>query len=114
MKRPEPSCPTLPKVSGHGESTVPGIYLAGEIAGTLLIKLGPNQGVDVVEQIPEELDEPSGVDQGRLNLLIVVAGSAGDVVQMGCQMTSSDLLISGDRSATPWNCASHCNAMPCA
>ena len=43
LKRPEPSYPDLPVASADGESNIPGIYLAGEVAGTPLIKLGLNQ-----------------------------------------------------------------------
>ncbi|MHC4854655.1 MAG: hypothetical protein ACYTF5_21845, partial [Planctomycetota bacterium] len=39
-KRPEPSYPRLPQVDGNGQTTVPGVYAVGEIAGTPLIKLG--------------------------------------------------------------------------
>ena len=50
-KRPEPSYPDLPVASADGESNIPGIYLAGEVAGTPLIKLGLNQGFERVEPV---------------------------------------------------------------
>ncbi|MDF1662888.1 MAG: hypothetical protein P1V97_14015, partial [Planctomycetota bacterium] len=54
-KRPEPSYPSLPQVDETGRSNVPGIFLAGEAAGTPLIKLGLNQGHEVMEVIAEDL-----------------------------------------------------------
>ncbi|MEO1338057.1 MAG: hypothetical protein AAFV29_20605, partial [Myxococcota bacterium] len=45
--RPEPSYPTLPAVDERQESSVPGVYLVGEVAGVPLIKLGLNAGADI-------------------------------------------------------------------
>lgn len=41
----------LPLISETGESNVRGLYLAGEIAGTPLIKLGLNRGRSIVDHI---------------------------------------------------------------
>jgi thioredoxin reductase/ferredoxin len=66
----------MPLVHDSGESTVPGIYLLGEVGGTPLVKLGLNQGVEVVERLHQELGGGSE-DSGLLDLLIVGAGSSG-------------------------------------
>ena len=58
-KKPEPSYPVLPQVRESGESTVRGVYLLGEVGGTPLIKLGLNQGVEVVERLHRELGPAS-------------------------------------------------------
>ena len=51
-KKAEPSYPSLPEVdSTTGETNVPGIYAAGELAGTPLVKLGLNAGHDLVERL---------------------------------------------------------------
>ncbi len=41
----------LPMTSAAGESTVRGLYLVGEIAGTPLIKLGLNRGRAAIDHI---------------------------------------------------------------
>jgi len=76
-KRPEPSYPVLPQVRDHGESSVRGIYLVGEIAGTPLIKLDLNQGVAVIERLQRELGPGPDDDPDLLDVLIVGAGSSG-------------------------------------
>jgi len=76
-KRPEPSYPTLPEVDDLGHTNIPGIYLAGEAAGTPLIKLGLNQGHRVLEQIHSELGDEKNSDPELLDVLIVGSGSAG-------------------------------------
>ena len=37
-KRPEPSYPVLPAADEKGQSSVDGVYLVGEVAGTPLIE----------------------------------------------------------------------------
>ena len=75
-KRPEPSYPDLPVVSEQGESNVSNIYLAGEVAGTPLIKLGLNDGFELVERLaPELADAPA--EDGLYDLIIVGAGASG-------------------------------------
>ncbi|RMG17907.1 MAG: 4Fe-4S binding protein [Planctomycetota bacterium] len=76
-KRPEPSYPTLPLVGEDGQSSVPGIYLAGEVAGTPLVKLGLNRGVELIEALHAELGPPSAEDPELFDVVIVGAGPAG-------------------------------------
>jgi len=73
----------LPLLSTDQQSNVPGLYMVGEIAGTPLIKLGLNAGVDIVDHLNEELhhakNDPS-IDTASselLDVLIVGAGSSG-------------------------------------
>ena len=54
-KQPDPSYPDLPRVKESGESTIPGLYLTGDVGGTPLIKLGLNEGVDVINRLHAEL-----------------------------------------------------------
>lgn len=85
-KRPEPSYPALPQVSDRGESSVAGIYLAGEVAGTPLVKLGLNRGTELADAIRAELGPPDA-DPDLLDVLIVGAGPAG----LGAAMRAHEL-----------------------
>ena len=81
-KLPEPSYPTLPAVDDKGQSTLPGVYLVGEVAGTPLIKLGLNSGHDIVQRLAAELREERSEGQQEehddvLDFVIVGAGAAG-------------------------------------
>lgn len=76
-KKPEPSYPTLPQVRENGESSIRGIYLVGEVAGTPLIKLGLNQGVELAERLHAELGRTSTRDPALFDVVIVGAGSSG-------------------------------------
>jgi thioredoxin reductase/ferredoxin len=79
-KAPQPSYPELPWVGAGQQSSMPGIYLAGEVAGLPLLRLGINAGHDLVEALAPELiaDRAQHLGQpGLLDLLIVGAGAAG-------------------------------------
>ncbi len=78
-KRVEPSYPTLPEVDeATGETNVPGIYAAGELAGTPLVKLGLNAGHDLIGRIgPELATSRRETPDDRLDVVIIGAGSAG-------------------------------------
>ncbi|MBT6143888.1 MAG: NAD(P)-binding domain-containing protein, partial [Gemmatimonadetes bacterium] len=81
-KRPEPSYPVLPAADDTGQSSVEGVYLVGEVAGTPLIKLGLNAGHDVVAQLADELRQESrsdsqNVDSSTFDLIIIGAGASG-------------------------------------
>ncbi len=73
----------LPQLSADGRSNVPGLYLVGEIAGTPLIKLGLNAGVEMIDRLADELtrakrDRSTGVAaEDLLDVLIVGAGCSG-------------------------------------
>ena len=75
-KRPEPSYPRLPEIGAQGETTVDGVYAAGEIAGTPLVKYGLNAGYDLVHHLAAELKGTSAPD-GVYDLVIIGAGAAG-------------------------------------
>jgi thioredoxin reductase len=76
-KQPDPSYPDLPLVRENGESTVAGLYLSGDVGGTPLIKLGLNEGVDVVNRLHAELGAPAQTDPELLDVIIVGAGASG-------------------------------------
>lgn len=102
-KRPEPSYPALPFVDDRGQSSVPGLYLAGEVAGTPLIKLGLNQGVDVMDRIAKDLKEhpPREGQAEGYDVVIIGAGSSG----LGAAMRARELglkyvVVESERLAT--------------
>ncbi|HED64611.1 MAG TPA: 4Fe-4S binding protein, partial [Planctomycetes bacterium] len=76
-KRPEPSYPRLPEVDAQGQTTVPGLYAIGEIAGVPLVKYGLNAGHELVERLAGELRDLGPAPDGVLDLLIIGAGPAG-------------------------------------
>ena len=79
-KRPEPSYPVLPAADEKGQSSVDGVYLVGEVAGTPLIKLGLNAGHEMVAQLADEIrGEASGeiAETDLFDFVIVGAGAAG-------------------------------------
>ena len=72
--------PNLPVLTPEFETTVPGIYVAGELGGFALIRVAVEQGVKAVDEIARDLalagtTKPRGGDS--LDLLIVGAGPAG-------------------------------------
>ncbi|MFT5680208.1 MAG: thioredoxin reductase, partial [Myxococcota bacterium] len=75
-RRPEPSYPQLPAVTAELESSIPGVYLVGEVAGTPLIKLGVNQGYDLVEQLSGNL-KANPAPEGAYDLVVIGAGASG-------------------------------------
>ena len=77
-KRMEPSYPSLPEVDeASGETNVPGIYAAGELAGTPLVKLGLNAGHDLIGRIAQEIQGDTSTDPDLLDVVIIGSGSSG-------------------------------------
>lgn len=69
---PSPSYPARPELDDSGESKhVPGLFLAGEVAGKPLIKVGLNEGYDLAERLNKKLD---GIDQGSFDYDVAVVG----------------------------------------
>ena len=91
-----------PLLNEFGESNVQGLYLAGEIAGAPLIKLGLNRGRAVVDHIinlNSLLDLAHGSDSCSagsdtwLDILIIGAGSAGLGAADHCQQSGVKYLV---------------------
>lgn len=79
-KRPEPSYPVLPAADEKGQSSVPGVYLVGEVAGTPLIKLGLNAGHEAVDRLSAELRAEADGQIAPADLydfVIIGAGASG-------------------------------------
>ena len=72
----DPAIVKLPQVNQNHESNIPGLYLIGEVRGTPLIKLGLNQGNNLINQL--FANKPSnGLPGDVLDVLIVGAGASG-------------------------------------
>ncbi|MBI1850251.1 MAG: NAD(P)-binding domain-containing protein [Planctomycetes bacterium] len=69
--------PDIPIVRENLESTVPGIYVAGELGGIALIRHAVLQGTRAVEDIARQLREQPERDRDLADLLVVGAGPAG-------------------------------------
>jgi thioredoxin reductase/ferredoxin len=65
----------LPEVDPHFESSLPGLFIAGELGGMGLIATAVRQGVKATEAIAKGLRE--GASSSELPLLVVGAGPAG-------------------------------------
>jgi thioredoxin reductase/ferredoxin len=74
-------------VRESGESSVPGVYLIGEVGGTPLVKLGLNQGVELIDRLHHDLGNPPAADDELYDVVIVGAGSSG----LGAAMRAHEL-----------------------
>ncbi|MHC4932152.1 MAG: NAD(P)-binding domain-containing protein [Planctomycetota bacterium] len=66
--------PDIPRLSNELESTVPGVFVAGELGGLALIRHACEQGATVVESIAKRAN---GSPPTHADLLIVGAGPSG-------------------------------------
>jgi thioredoxin reductase/Pyruvate/2-oxoacid:ferredoxin oxidoreductase delta subunit len=68
----------MPQLTSHFETTIPGMFIVGELGGLALIKNAVNQGRDCVDTIAHRLKEnPIPPMPGVYDVLIVGAGPAG-------------------------------------
>lgn len=67
----------VPWMTDRRETNVPGIYVAGELAGLALIRNAVRQGRETVRAIAAELAGPGREDPELLDLAIIGAGPAG-------------------------------------
>ncbi len=65
----------IPVLDDKNETNIPGLYVAGELAGLALIKNAINQGQVVVEEIANKIHKPAV--NGKKDLIIIGAGPAG-------------------------------------
>ncbi|MFI5347212.1 MAG: NAD(P)-binding domain-containing protein [Elusimicrobiota bacterium] len=68
----------IPQLSSQYESSVPGVYVIGELGGIALIRNAIEQGTRAVEDIARRAKaEPAAAEAGVLDLLIVGSGPSG-------------------------------------
>ncbi len=66
-----------PLLNNHNESTVPGLFVIGDLAGAPVIKYAMAQGYEVIQHIASLNGAIGGEDPDILDVLIVGAGAAG-------------------------------------
>jgi NosR/NirI family transcriptional regulator, nitrous oxide reductase regulator len=86
---PEPSYPLLPAANGNGETSVSGIFVVGEAAGTPLLKLGLNAGVELVDALKARGRLSATLPEDAVSLIVVGAGASG----LGAAMRAHELGI---------------------
>lgn len=67
----------IPELSPNFESSVPGVYIAGELGGMGLIRNAIEQGRQAMDSISKVVDPSANKKNGLLDVLIVGAGPAG-------------------------------------
>jgi thioredoxin reductase (NADPH) len=69
----------LPHLTPEYETTIPGLFIVGELGGLALIKNAVNQGRDCIDTIVRRVGQtsPQPVNHGVFDVLIVGAGPAG-------------------------------------
>lgn len=68
----------LPQLTPEHETTIPNLFIIGELGGLALIKNAVNQGREVVDTIRQRLSNVRGAtDAGVHDILIIGAGPAG-------------------------------------
>jgi thioredoxin reductase len=77
-----------PVVNRNFESTIPGLYVIGDLAGAPVVKLAMAQGSQVAEHIASQRDGKAASANGdpdRYDLLVIGAGASGLNAALGAQ-----------------------------
>lgn len=70
--------PDIPRLSEEGETSIPGVFVAGELGGIALIRNAISQGTLVMDAIDKRLRQtPSPSIPGLVDVVIIGAGPAG-------------------------------------
>ncbi len=67
----------MPRLSSEFETSVPNLFIVGELGGLALIKNAVNQGRDCVDTIADRISRQKRTSEGIYDVLIVGAGPAG-------------------------------------
>ncbi len=86
------SRPDIPILTDTNETTVPGIFIAGELGGLSLIRHAIDQGAKVVQAISKSIEAQSSGKSG-CDVLIVGAGPAGISAALGAKQNGLNCLI---------------------
>jgi Pyruvate/2-oxoacid:ferredoxin oxidoreductase delta subunit len=67
----------MPYLTDEHETSIPGLFIIGELGGLALIKNAVNQGRDCIDTIARLCGQPGGAPTSIYDVLIVGAGPAG-------------------------------------
>lgn len=81
-----------PVLTDRLESNIPGLFIAGDLAGAPVVKLAMEQGHDVARRILEELGAPSR-DPNEVDLLVAGAGAAGLTAALEAQQAGYRVVV---------------------
>jgi len=92
--------PDVPILTPDFETTLPGVFVAGELSGMALIRNAVQQGADVARVVAARIAaEPRPLLPGRHHLIVVGAGPAGLAAALAARESALDVLVV-DQSAT--------------
>lgn len=66
-----------PRLKQHNESSIPGLFVVGDLAGAPVIKYAMAQGYDVIEHIAALPHAIGGEDASLYDVIVIGAGAAG-------------------------------------
>ena len=89
---PSPSYPVLPARNADGETSIPGVFVVGEAAGTPLLKLGINAGHTLAQHL-RKIHEGHLEPDGMLDVLVAGAGAAGLSTALTCRRLGLSVVV---------------------
>ncbi|MEM8883383.1 MAG: NAD(P)-binding domain-containing protein [Planctomycetota bacterium] len=98
LGRPDYDEVLLPVLKDNYQSTVPGLYIVGDLAGAPTIRSAANQGVEVMAHIGSLPDGRAGKQSDVFDVVIIGGGSSGIAAAMEakcCQNLSTVVIESG-------------------
>ncbi len=95
LRWPAGTVEPLPAVRADGSTNVPGVYVAGDLAGVPLLKFALDGGARVAARIADELGASSGAgrDPELLDLAIVGGGVAGMAAAIEARRRSLSFMV---------------------
>ena len=79
---PAGSVEPLPEAGHDGSTSLPGVYVVGDLTGVPLLKISLDTGARAVQRVAEDLGAKRDTSNGLLDLVIVGAGVSGVAAAM--------------------------------